>query len=115
MIEQAILDAANTPDDEFYAGLERDLLASQDLAHPCPTCLSPAGEVCRTNSKSLTQPHRPARNHAKRRTRQSERGAASSEAVQGPCAARPLTVTATSRLSDDVAQHLTLLRRERKP
>jgi hypothetical protein len=66
MVEQAILDAANTPDDEFYAGLERDLLASQDLSHPCPTCLSPAGEVCRTNAKSLTQPHRPTRSHAKR-------------------------------------------------
>lgn len=66
MVEQAILDASNTPDDEFYAGLERDLLASQDLSHPCPTCLSQTGEVCRTNSKSLTHPHRPARNHAKR-------------------------------------------------
>jgi hypothetical protein len=66
MVEQAILDAASTPDDEFYAGLERDLLASQDLSHPCSTCLSSAGEMCRTNSKSLTQPHRPARNHAKR-------------------------------------------------
>ena len=66
MVEQAILDAANTPEDEFYAGYERDLLSSQDLSHPCPTCFSPAGEVCRTNSKSLTQPHRPTRNHAKR-------------------------------------------------
>jgi hypothetical protein len=66
LVEQAILDAASTSDDEFYAGLERDLLASQDLSYPCPTCSSPAGEVCRTNSKSLTQPHRPARNHAKR-------------------------------------------------
>jgi hypothetical protein len=66
VVEQAILDAASTSDDEFYAGLERDLLASQDLSYPCPTCFSPAGEVCRTNSKSLTQPHRPARNHAKR-------------------------------------------------
>jgi hypothetical protein len=66
MVEQAILDAGSIPDDEFYAGMERDLLATQDLSHACPNCGSVAGEVCRTNAKSVTQPHRPARNHSKR-------------------------------------------------
>jgi len=66
MIEQAIVEAGNASDEEFYAGLERDLLATQDLSHPCPACLSTVGEVCRTNSRSLTAPHRPSRNHAKR-------------------------------------------------
>lgn len=66
MVEQAILDAGSIPDDEFYAGMERDLLATQDLSHACPSCGSAAGEICRTNAKSLTQPHRPARNHSKR-------------------------------------------------
>lgn len=66
MVKQAILDAGRTPDDEFYAGLERDLLATQDLTSACPSCGSAAGRVCRTNAKSLTEPKRPARNHAKR-------------------------------------------------
>ncbi|WP_420481501.1 zinc finger domain-containing protein [Arthrobacter jiangjiafuii] len=56
--------------DEFYEGHERDLLATMDLSHDCPSCGSPAGEVCRTNAKSLTLPHNPSKNHAKRpRTR----------------------------------------------
>jgi hypothetical protein len=66
MVEQAIVDAGSIPDDDFYAGMERDLLATQDLSHACPSCGSVAGEVCRTNAKSLTEPHRPARNHSKR-------------------------------------------------
>lgn len=66
MVEQAILDAGRTSNDDFYAGMERDLLATQDLSHSCPTCHSPAGEICRTNAKSLTEPHRPTRNHSKR-------------------------------------------------
>jgi hypothetical protein len=66
LVEQAILDIGNTADDEFYAGMERDLYATQDLAHACPSCGSAAGEVCRTNAQSPTLPHQPARNHAKR-------------------------------------------------
>ncbi|MBM7474366.1 zinc finger domain-containing protein [Curtobacterium herbarum] len=66
LVEQAIIEAGTASDEEFYAGLERDLLATQDLSHPCPACLSTVGEVCRTNSRSLTAPHRPSRNHAKR-------------------------------------------------
>lgn len=66
LVEQAILHASSTPDDQFYAGLERDLKATQDLSYTCPTCGSPVGEVCRTNSKSETQPKNPSRNHAKR-------------------------------------------------
>jgi hypothetical protein len=84
VVEQAILDAGSTSDDEFYAGLERDLLASQDLTHACPTCLSRVGEVCRTNSKSLTEPHRPARNHAKR-PHQTVRSAHPLPAEPAPC------------------------------
>jgi hypothetical protein len=66
VVEQAILSAASIPNDDFCAGMERDLLATQNLSHPCPSCGSVAGEVCRTNAKSLTQPHRPARNYSKR-------------------------------------------------
>ena len=66
LVEQAILDSSSVPVDAFYAGLERDLKATEDLSHPCPTCGSDVGEVCRTNSKSLTQPRNPARNHSKR-------------------------------------------------
>lgn len=62
MVKQAILDAMSTPDDAFFAGMERDLLATQDLSHACPACGAAVGVVCRTNSKSLTLP----RNHAKR-------------------------------------------------
>lgn len=65
-VEQAILDAKNVPVDEFYAGLERDLRATQDLSHPCPSCGADGGEVCRTNSKSLSKPRNPSANHAKR-------------------------------------------------
>lgn len=64
-VEQAIQDAGSIPVDEFYLGMERDLLATQDLSHACSSCGSVAGEVCGTNAKSLTELHRPARNHSK--------------------------------------------------
>lgn len=66
MVVQAILDSENMPVDEFYAGLERDLRATQDLSHPCPSCGAEAGKVCRTNAKSLSKPRNPSANHAKR-------------------------------------------------
>ncbi|WP_416393558.1 MULTISPECIES: hypothetical protein [unclassified Curtobacterium] len=66
LVEQAILDSSSVPVDAFYAGMERDLRATEDLSHPCPSCGSDIGELCRTNSKSLTQPRNPARKHAKR-------------------------------------------------
>ncbi len=66
MVEQAILDARAVPVEGFYAGIERDLLITQDLSHACPTCGSPVGAVCRTNSKSNTLARNPSRNHSKR-------------------------------------------------
>lgn len=66
IVEQAIFDAMSVSTDEFYKGLERDLLALEDLSHDCPLCGSPAGAVCRTNSKSLTKPQNPSRNHKMR-------------------------------------------------
>ena len=66
LVEQAILDSSSVPVDAFYAGMERDLRATEDLSHPCPACGSDIGEVCRTNSKSLAKPRNPARNHLKR-------------------------------------------------
>lgn len=66
LVEQAIVEASDVPVDEFYAGLERDLRAIEDLSHPCPSCWSDIGEVCRTNASSLTLPRNPARNHVKR-------------------------------------------------
>jgi hypothetical protein len=66
LVEQAILDASATPTDDFYVGLERDLIALEDLSHPCPSCGSVAGAVCRTNSRSITKPHNPTRNHQAR-------------------------------------------------
>ncbi|MCM3615729.1 hypothetical protein M3672_14955 [Microbacterium enclense] len=65
-IEAAIDSASSITTDDFYAGYERDLRALMDLSHPCPTCGSPAGEVCRTNSKSLTKPRNPCVNHKTR-------------------------------------------------
>ncbi|MET4060154.1 hypothetical protein ABIB35_001699 [Arthrobacter sp. UYP6] len=65
-VEAAIERAMAIAPDEFYEGHERDLLATMDLSHDCPSCGSPAGEVCRTNAKSLTQPRNPTKNHAKR-------------------------------------------------
>ncbi|MBD7994661.1 hypothetical protein H9639_05055 [Arthrobacter sp. Sa2CUA1] len=65
-VEAAIERATASMPDEFYEGYERDLLMTMDLSHDCPTCGSPAGEVCRTNAKSLTLAHNPAKNHAKR-------------------------------------------------
>ncbi len=66
MVEQAIMEARSVSVDDFYAGMERDLRSTEDLSHRCPTCGSPAGAVCRTNSKSKTLPRNPSRNHAKR-------------------------------------------------
>jgi hypothetical protein len=66
LVEQAILDSSSVPVDAFYAGMERDLRATEDLTHPCPACGSDVGEVCRTNSKSLTKPRNPTSNHSKR-------------------------------------------------
>ena len=66
LVEQAIVEASDVPVDEFYAGLERDLRAIEDLSHPCPSCGSGIGAVCRTNASSLTLPRNPARNHVKR-------------------------------------------------
>jgi len=63
MVEQAILDASSVPVDDFYVGLERDLLALEDLSHDCPSCGALAGAVCRTNSKSDSKPHNPTLNH----------------------------------------------------
>lgn len=65
-VEAAIEAASSITTDDFYAGYERDLRALMDLSHPCPSCGSPAGEVCRTNSKSLTKPHNPCVNHKAR-------------------------------------------------
>lgn len=65
-VEQAILDSSSIPVDAFYAGMERDLRATEDLSRPCPSCGSDISEVCRTNSKSLTKPRNPTSNHAKR-------------------------------------------------
>lgn len=64
-VEGAITRAMAIMPDEFYAGYERDLLAVMDLSHQCPFCGSPAGAVCRTNSKSPTMPHNPCSNHKK--------------------------------------------------
>ncbi|MEK6342884.1 MAG: hypothetical protein V4737_03455 [Curtobacterium sp.] len=66
LVEQAIIDASGAPADQFYAGLERDLLSIEDLSHACPTCHALPGEVCRTNSSSLTKPRNPSRYHSKR-------------------------------------------------
>ncbi|WP_416393470.1 MULTISPECIES: hypothetical protein [unclassified Curtobacterium] len=66
LVEQAILDSSSVPVDAFYAGMERDLRATEDLTHPCPACGSDVGEVCRTNSKSLTKPRNPTSDHSKR-------------------------------------------------
>lgn len=65
-VETAIERAMAIMPDEFYEGFERDLLAVMDLSHDCPSCGAPAGAVCRTNAKSLTLPHNPCKNHAKR-------------------------------------------------
>ena len=65
-VEVAIERAMAITPDEFYLGLERDLLAIMDLSHDCPTCGSLAGAVCRTNSKSMTLPHNPSSNHKAR-------------------------------------------------
>lgn len=65
-VEAAIERSMAIMPDEFYEGYERDLRQTMDLSHDCPSCGSPAGEVCRTNAKSLTMPHNPSRNHTKR-------------------------------------------------
>ncbi|MCD2497884.1 hypothetical protein [Microbacterium nymphoidis] len=65
-VEAAIDSASSITTDDFYTGYERDLHALMDLSHPCPACGSPVGEVCRTNSKSLTKPHNPCVNHKTR-------------------------------------------------
>lgn len=65
-VEAAILAARSIPVDEFYLNFERDIRALEDLSHACPACGSPAGEVCRTNSKSLTKPQNPSHNHKAR-------------------------------------------------
>ncbi|MCJ1688155.1 hypothetical protein [Rathayibacter sp. VKM Ac-2927] len=66
LVEQAILDASDVPTDDFYAGMERDLMALEDLSHACPKCASPVGAVCRTNVGSPGKPHNPSRNHRAR-------------------------------------------------
>lgn len=66
LVEAAIQSTAGTSTDDFYAGLERDLIAVSDVSRPCPSCGSPAGAVCRTNSKSLTKPRNPCVNHRAR-------------------------------------------------
>ncbi|WP_156466137.1 hypothetical protein [Janibacter sp. Soil728] len=66
MVEQAILDASSVSGDEYYIGLERDLLAVEDLSYDCPSCGSLAGTVCRTNSTVETKPHNPTSNHKAR-------------------------------------------------
>lgn len=65
-VEAAIEGASSITTDDFYAGYERDLRALMDLSRPCPSCGSPAGEVCRTNSKSLAKPRNPCVNHKAR-------------------------------------------------
>ncbi|MFJ7751824.1 hypothetical protein ACIQXM_17940 [Arthrobacter sp. NPDC097144] len=65
-VEAAIERAMGITPDEFYEGYERDLLQTMDLSHDSPSCGSPAGAVCRTNANSLTLPHNPSKNHAKR-------------------------------------------------
>jgi len=71
LVEVAILDVTAAPTEDYYAGLERDLLTSEDLTNPCPTCGAAAGAVCRTNANSLTKPRNPSRNHARRPRRTS--------------------------------------------
>lgn len=65
-VEAAIEAASSITADDFYDGYERDLRALMDLSRPCPSCGSPVGEVCRTNSRSLTKPHNPCVNHRAR-------------------------------------------------
>lgn len=72
MVEQAILDAISTEVDDFYVGFERDVRALEDLSQDCPACGSPAGDVCRTNSKSPTKPHNPTWNHKARPRRSAQ-------------------------------------------
>jgi hypothetical protein len=65
-VEAAIEATAGTSSEDFYAGMERDLIAVSDLTHACPSCGSAVGAVCRTNSKSLTKPRNPTMNHKAR-------------------------------------------------
>jgi hypothetical protein len=66
LVEAAIEATAGTSSEDFYAGMERDLIAVSDLTHACPSCGSAVGAVCRTNSKSLTKPRNPTMNHKAR-------------------------------------------------
>jgi hypothetical protein len=65
-VEAAIEATASTSSEDFYAGMERDLIAVSDLTHACPSCGSAVGAVCRTNAKSLTKPRNPTMNHKAR-------------------------------------------------
>ncbi|MBO1768233.1 hypothetical protein [Allobranchiibius sp. GilTou38] len=62
-VEEAIRDAVSAPATDVVDGFERDLRATQDLSHPCPTCGATVDAVCRSNSKSSTKPHNPTVNH----------------------------------------------------
>lgn len=65
-VEAAIEGVMGISTYDFYANLERDILALEDLTHLCPSCGSAIGAVCRTNSKSDTKPHNPTMNHRSR-------------------------------------------------